>query len=255
MLSDNQLNQYSRLVKIDKVTVFREYLQLAFLLNFYRNEKLKHTYFKGGSCLRLIFGSGRFSEDLDFSSNLKTEEINSRIAAAVKELSHEFSSISVKPIDSLAGISRKIQVQTQLAPFPTTIKLDFSDRDQILDPEISTPKTDYPFSILTPIPHLSLKEILAEKVRSIMSRNKGRDLYDLYYLLARKVDFDPEFIQKKLDFYKETYSIDKLIKVISEWDRAELKNDLGPFLPADVRKIIPVLPDITVKLLRSLPTM
>ena len=254
MLSDDQLNQYSRLAKIDRISVFREYLQLAFLLNFYRNEKLKHTYFKGGTCLRLVFGSGRFSEDLDFSSDLKPDEIDSHVATTINELSHEFSNISVKSIDSLAGISRKIQVQTQLTPFPTTIKLDFSDRDQILDPEISTPKTDYPFSILTPIPHLSLKEILAEKVRAIMSRDKGRDLYDLYYLLARKVEFDPKFIQKKLDFFKEKYSFNDLVRIISKWNRTELKNDLGPFLPADVRKIIPDLPEITTKLLHSLPT-
>ncbi len=251
MLSDDQLNHYSRLAKIDKVSIFREYLQWAFLLNFYRNEGLSKTYFKGGTCLRLIFGSGRFSEDLDFSSDLSANEIDTYISSSINELRHEFFGIAFKPVESVFGTSRKIQIQTDLMPFPTSIRLDFSNRHDVLDPEITTPKTDYPFSILTPISHLSLKEILSEKVRAIMNRRKGRDLYDLYYLLARNVKLDTEFIQKKLDFYKEKYSLNALAEIVSKWSPDELKHDLEPFLPVDVRRIIPDLPGMTSKLLRS----
>lgn len=252
MLSNDQLNQYSRLFRIDKLSIFREYLQAAFLLLFYRNEKLKNTYFKGGTCLRIMFGSGRFSEDLDFSTDLHAQEIDNHITNTLINLRHEFPNITVKTLETLAGLSRKIQIQTPLSPYPTGIKLDFSDRDQVLDPVISTPKTDYPFSILTPIPHLSMKEILAEKVRAILKRKKGRDLYDLYFLLARNVDFDSSFIQRKLDFYQEKYTFEDLVKSIGEWDQRDLKNDLGPFLPTDVRVIVSKLPDMTIKLLRSI---
>ncbi len=42
-------------------------------------------------------------------------------------------------------------------------------------------------------------QILAEKVRAIYSRNKSRDLYDVYFILNRnKLQFDFDIINKKL---------------------------------------------------------
>jgi predicted nucleotidyltransferase component of viral defense system len=249
MLNDNQLSDYAKRANIDTFSVFREYLQLAFLFTWYRNDIAKKTYFKGGTCLRLIFGSGRFSEDLDFTTNLTAQQTDTTLDTVMAQLQQEFPGIGVKTVATPVGFSRKIILQTTISPFPLGIKLDFSTRESVLEPKVSTVKTDYPFAILIPIPHLSMKEILAEKVRAITSRTKSRDLYDLYYLLCRNVPFDPVFIQKKLDFYKETFDFDALKHSISHWNRKDLKNDLGPFLPSDTRYIIPDLPEMTLKLL------
>ncbi len=45
------------------------------------------------------------------------------------------------------------------------------------------------------------KEILAEKVRAILTRGKARDIYDLWFLLRKGVDFDSELVRKKLEYY------------------------------------------------------
>lgn len=47
--------------------VIREYFQHLFLSQLYKLEGTENLLFKGGTALRMIYGSPRFSEDLDFS--------------------------------------------------------------------------------------------------------------------------------------------------------------------------------------------
>src|SRR3989338_3631770 len=47
--------------------IVREYFQHLFLSQLYRLENSDNILFKGGTALRIIYGSPRFSEDLDFS--------------------------------------------------------------------------------------------------------------------------------------------------------------------------------------------
>ena len=46
--------------------IVREYFQHLFLSQLYRMEKADSLLFKGGTALKIIYGSPRFSEDLDF---------------------------------------------------------------------------------------------------------------------------------------------------------------------------------------------
>ena len=47
--------------------VVREYFQHLFLSQLYKIEGAENILFKGGTALKIIYGSPRFSEDLDFS--------------------------------------------------------------------------------------------------------------------------------------------------------------------------------------------
>jgi len=91
------------------------------------------------------------------------------------------------------------------------------------------------------VDHLSQKEILAEKVRAITKREKGRDLFDLWFLLSKGGALDKEFIGKKLEFYKEDFNLKKLIRKIKGWEDKDIDYDLRRFLPVSERKIIPEL--------------
>ena len=50
-----------------ELNIAREFAQHLFLSGFYQNVGSEHVLFKGGTALRLVYGSPRFSEDLDFS--------------------------------------------------------------------------------------------------------------------------------------------------------------------------------------------
>jgi len=47
--------------------IIREYLQHAFLAELYKLPEAEKMLFKGGTALHIVYGSPRFSEDLDFS--------------------------------------------------------------------------------------------------------------------------------------------------------------------------------------------
>ncbi|MBI5061652.1 MAG: nucleotidyl transferase AbiEii/AbiGii toxin family protein [Candidatus Aenigmarchaeota archaeon] len=54
---------------------------------------------------------------------------------------------------------------------------------------------------------LQEKEIFAEKIRALLSRKKARDLYDLWFLVNKKVEADPAIIKEKFKYYKQSLDI------------------------------------------------
>lgn len=101
------------------------------------------------------------------------------------------------------------------------------------------------------IRYLDPKEIMAEKCRPIMNREKGRDVYDLWYLLHKGIKFDIRLIQKKLNCYHETYDKKILIERILAWKNADLENDLRRFLPQKDRGIIEKLKEFLLEKLST----
>ena len=70
-----------------------------------------------------------------------------------------------------------------------------------------------------------------------MSRAKGRDLFDIWYLLSKGIEIDWTMVNRKMALYKkEIISLDILNK-IKKMDQKKLKIDLGKFLPLNQRKI------------------
>ena len=53
---------------------------------------------------------------------------------------------------------------------------------------------------------LDEEEILAEKVRAIVSRTKARDVYDFWFLLQEKTEINYSLIQTKLALCKKQYT-------------------------------------------------
>ncbi|MBN1444929.1 MAG: nucleotidyl transferase AbiEii/AbiGii toxin family protein [Candidatus Omnitrophica bacterium] len=53
--------------KTTEINIAREYVQHLFLSSLYREKSSEKVLFKGGTALRIVFQSPRFSEDLDFS--------------------------------------------------------------------------------------------------------------------------------------------------------------------------------------------
>jgi len=69
--------------------MLREYLQMLILRELYHMESGKNFFFTGGTYLRLVHHTKRFSEDLDFNAAKMTktefEKTVDRIASAVKK--------------------------------------------------------------------------------------------------------------------------------------------------------------------------
>lgn len=167
----------------DEQTVQRE-LQLFFLERLFKNDG--GLVFKGGTALDIFYGSGRFSEDLDFDckdmavltgindaiNSLKKEDEYAVFNdwKADRELHGHFVRyvlrVSSKKISGLVSFMIDCTVDTPKYP-PDNLVLNYNDS-------------------LIGVKVMRMEEILAEKVSAVLNRKKARDLYDLYHLAVVK---------------------------------------------------------------------
>lgn len=252
MLDTQTLQQYARQLSIDEFTVLREYLQVRFLEQFYSQAAAERIFFKGGTAIKLLLGSNRFSEDLDFTNSERQETVDALVDKTIVGLKKEFSNLYSKKEQTPSGQTTKLYLPTDISRQDLTVKLDFATVAVHQPTEVSVIKTKLPVTTITLVKHLSRNEILAEKIRALWMRGKGRDLFDIWYLLHHGVELDVELAQQKLDLYNEEFSRQKLIHRVQKWSEKELDLDLRRFLPTPDRKIIPELKRLTLKELKSL---
>ena len=238
MIDIETLDLLAKKFEIDTFSILREILQVQFVDRLYKDKSLKNTFFKGGTCLRLILGSTRFSEDLDFTTDLSLSAISQALDRVVLSISGDFPGLFIKKLDTRQGLSFKLFFQNEISTQPLTIKLDFSLRESILDPVVSPMVTELPVSTTALVEHLSEREILAEKIRAILTREKGRDIFDLWFLLSKGIDIDKDFVNQKLKYYDEKFDSKKLMTRIENQNEKKISNDLNKFLPFPQRKII-----------------
>jgi len=67
MATIEDLNKNAIKNQIQPKYIYREYCQNIFLSFLYQQKKSKQLLFKGGTALRIVYNSPRYSEDLDFT--------------------------------------------------------------------------------------------------------------------------------------------------------------------------------------------
>lgn len=240
MLSSEQIKELSKLYKIDSFTVGREYAQIIFLEGIYSQPQSLDLVFKGGTCLRLIYGGHRFSEDLDFTLVGNTASVKTILDTALKFFNEHFpgSYLKERAVDKNApGYTYLLKFSLPDLPFEATLHLDFSIRGDVFAPTENrlVQVKGYPLSPARPlIKVLSKKELLAEKIRAFLSRDKLRDLYDLAFLL-NDTEVDLALVSKKTAYYQKEFNIKEFMDKLNAVNVIDLKKDLTKFLPLNER--------------------
>ena len=256
MITSDFILEKARQSKIDRFSVLREYLQLLFLRYFYEEKNLDFkAFFKGGTSIRFLYNSFRFSEDLDFTIIGKAEKIGSWLWTFLPRLEKEAGlTVTIKDEKNFeeAGWGYRLVFQGELAKQPLGIRLDFSMREKPLEPEVSFVSVfDYPVSPLPLVNHLSREEILAEKVRAIVVRGKPRDLFDLWFLLKQGTLINLRMVKEKMKYYPEVIFDQKVLADrIKQFKPDDLKKDLNQFIPENARQYEKFIPE-TIDLLRK----
>ena len=206
------------------------------LLLFYLFKKTNKFVFKGGTALYKIYGLPRFSEDLDFSiiEDISLEKAE-KIIEEIAKNSNYFKIKSVKKIkDSLLIKISCIGILTKY----NTLRVDINFKNKLLKGfDVKNYISDYidinPFSLRV----LKIEEIIAEKIHAILSREKARDLYDLFFLL-RIAKYDKNLVEEKLKIFGKKLDKDILEKSIYNLGRV-WKKELKAFILGE-------LPDFNV---------
>jgi hypothetical protein len=213
MISKKKLIEYAKKKNYNLGQAEIDYYQEIILFILYQ-EFGKEVVFKGGTALTKCYGFDRFSEDLDFTTT--KGDFEKIISVGLKKYYIEFT-VEKKEMNDSINITYKIKGPLYSGQPNTTCKidLDFSTREEVLI-ETNTKRIgiyvdDIPsFDVVV----MSEEEIFSEKIRAIITRNKARDLYDIYYLIKRNTPINIALINKKLSIYNLAYTYNLLKEAV-----------------------------------------
>ncbi|MBD3329238.1 hypothetical protein GF357_01975 [Candidatus Dojkabacteria bacterium] len=221
--------------EVEHSIVPREFVQISFLKELYEEKFSNKVFFKGGTAIRLLYGGKRFSEDLDFTVLLDEGDFQEQISRLFSKLENQYP-LKFKEKKTITG---KTYLLTAILPFLKNnvyVKLDFSLRENVIQQEKEILKTEYPVVVQSFINCLSKDEILAEKIRAVLKREKHRDLYDLWILQELGAKVDISLITEMLKYYNEDFDKDELMQRLKAFTKEGFVKDLRPFVPINERE-------------------
>lgn len=181
MISQEQIQTLAKKYQTEEVNVWREYFQHLFLSYFYQQSEAGKIYFKGGTALRILYQSPRFSEDLDFSSSLKNiQVIEQAVISTLAEIEREGIQADIQEAkQTTGGYLAAIIFKTN--SHKISLQLEISFREGKKEGEVATVASDFlpSYTLL----HLAQAQLVDEKIKALLTRAKARDFYDLYFIL------------------------------------------------------------------------
>ncbi len=154
----------------------KDYFLAVILSIFYDSEFREDLVFKGGTAIyHCYLDLIRFSKDLDFTSRTQLKLVD------LERLFSRFEIFKLKDMEEKKyGLTISIQYRGVLSQ-PDTIEVDINTNQKVLlEPKTMEYKNYYGlrFSCLV----MDIKEIFAEKIRTLNDRARPRDPYDLVIL-------------------------------------------------------------------------
>ena len=193
--------QKARELKIDKTQVVREYWELIILKGLYESPFGRYLIFKGGTALRLTYGSPRFSEDLDFS--LIQNALKGKFSSLIKKMTAPFPELSLTDLEEkYYTYLAEMKVTQNYLPFPFRIKIEISKREtkgyQWEMKLLSSPATV--IQVMGQV--ATLEQIYRDKLACLEGRAKPKDLFDLWYVSEKlKIPYS----SKKMSIQKQDF--------------------------------------------------
>ncbi|MFN3839417.1 MAG: nucleotidyl transferase AbiEii/AbiGii toxin family protein [Cyclobacteriaceae bacterium] len=227
--------------------ILREYLQHKILqIIFEQPEISRQLCFLGGTCLRIVHGNTRFSEDIDFDNQGLDADGFELVADAIrKQLAREGYEVEIKTVlrsafhcyirfpgilfqEGLSGhAEQKILIQLDTEPQ----HYSFAPEKVIVNK----------FDVFTEIPVTPLSILLAQKFFTIVNRKraKGRDFFDVVFLLGKNIKPDYKYLNLKLNVNNSQELKELVLQTCTKLNMHEMALDVAPFLfnASDAKKV------------------
>lgn len=245
---DRMMSQYTLNTANDRRNATYEVLQQIVLAGLYRSGFFEHAAFYGGTCLRMMHGVERYSEDMDFSLLKKDEAFSfERYFPAIidecrlmgrdveitrkdKRTFGKVESAFLKDTTDVYNISfqteKSIKIKIEVDTMPP---LQFDTEQQLLL---------QPFSFMVrcfTLPCLFAGKMHALLFRQWKNRVKGRDWYDFEWYVRSAVPLNFEHLQARVrEFNGMDIDIKRfqtmLAERLSQTDIRQVKADVLPFV-------------------------
>ena len=229
-------NEYSEPLQGYERAIVREYLQVKILQAIYESKQASMLSFLGGTALRIVHGNSRFSEDIDLDNFGLSWQAFGDLIQRVKlflELEGFLVEISMVSKGAFHCDLRfpKLLFEQGLSPHQQEkilIQLDTVAQGYTYTPEV---KILNKFDVFTEIRVTPLNVLLSQKIFTAVNRKrpKGRDFYDITFLLSKtKPDFG--FIHQKMGISAPESLREEFLLRIENFDFEALAGDVAPFL-------------------------
>lgn len=233
----------SRDRKIDPLHLAREFVQLEVLRRLSESPLKRSLCFKGGTALHLVFNMDRYSEDLDFSLTTPTDP-KTILSSALQALAgEEITDHAIKRKTVL------IELKQSFLPQNFRVKVEINT-DNIVPGELKTLYSEFvPASFTLQI--MRTDYLIAQKIRAFLERGKGRDFYDLWFILRTKLNIDRRLLSQQTKIPEnDVFTI--IESRVSQFSEKQLVADLNPFVKAPLREWVREgLKKDTLQLIRS----
>jgi predicted nucleotidyltransferase component of viral defense system len=248
MLSLEQIKQfYPDELRGFERFMLREYLQYKILEILFQSSYASMFVFIGGTSLRIVHGNERFSEDLDFDNPSISAGVFNEVAKAIRDgLQLEGYQVDIRSIKKSAYHCYirfpKLLYQAGLSGHEEEkilIRLDTEAQYFNFQPERFILNK---FDVFTEINVTPPDVLLAHKFLTILERkqSKGRDFYDVVFLLGKNIIPNYEFLNQKASVTSGKQLKEAVLDRIKAYNMLELAEDVRPFLikPRDAKKVV-----------------
>lgn len=212
-----------------------EYLQYELLDSLFKNSAAAALSFIGGTAIRILHDSHRFSEDLDFDNfGLSFAQFEDLLKTVCRDMEYKGFLIEYRIVEKGAYHCyirfTEILHQSGLTPDAgrkILIRIDSEAKEKIYEPrKVFLNK----FAVYRRIPAAPAGVLLAQKMITILyrKREKGRDIYDVSFLMGLAVP-DFAYIEKLLGLAPKEFS-QRFKERLGELDMNALARDVEPFL-------------------------
>ena len=238
-LIQQRLEKYKVRNQLEELQALKEIAQEITLAALARADFFKYAQFLGGTCLRILHGLPRFSEDLDFS--LKASDPNFNWSAYERELKEGFDGFGLnaelKDRSKAESAAKKAFLKEDSFGQVITLRYPRTRADIqkiVIKLEVDTHPPDgsilksqyvdfpYPYSVVCP----DLPSLFAGKCHALLCRSfvKGRDWFDFIWYVTNGIEINYEFLANALDQTGPWEG--KKTKVDRSWVKTELQRKI-----------------------------
>lgn len=209
--------QQAKKLGTDLVNVVREYWEVILLHGLFMSSFGKDMVFKGGTALRLVYGSPRFSEDLDFS--LIRDSLKKEFCPLIEKIIKPFRQLTMTDCaEKHYTYLAEIKVSVPYLAMPFRIKIEVSKRRQKnYEHELKLINSPV-FGIKVLAQVVTLSQLYKDKTACLKDRLKAKDIFDKWFLAQ----------QMRKPYSSKRKSIPKKVLI----------RDLRKYLPKDFWPVI-----------------
>ena len=217
--------------------LLKEYLQLLILDKISSMPTIRKMVFIGGTNLRLTKGLDRFSEDLDFDCKDLTEnEFIEMTNGVIQYIENSGFRVETRDKENpkLTAFRRTVYFPELLFNLGLSrhreerflIKIEIQDQGITYKPVIANIKG---CGFFFPVPVPPDNVLCSMKIAAMLARSKGRDFYDLMFLLSQtKPDYD--FLSKHCKIHNLQELKQAATQILKTVDLKKKQNDFAHLL-------------------------